>query len=97
MGKVAQAGHKEATFTLKKTSGRTIELTRIDTSCECLTVDLPLRVRPDELAVGRAKLDLRNEPQSMGNVAIEIMGWTSTSEQAFRVVVEVRITSQSEE
>lgn len=97
MGKVAQSDHKEATFTLRNTSGRTIELARIDTSCECLTVDLPLRVRPDDLAVGRAKLDLRDEPKSTGYVAIEIAGWTSTSEQAFRVVVEVRITRQSEE
>lgn len=91
MGEVAQGGRKDATFTLTNSGTRTIELSRIDTTCPCLTVDVPLRIPPGEQVEGRVKLDLRKEPNFTGDVAIEIAGWTSTDEQAFFVVAAVHV------
>jgi len=86
MGEVAQGGRRDATFTLTNSGTQAIQLARIDTSCSCLTVDVPLHISPGEQVEGRAKLDLRDEPNFTGEVAIEITGWTSAGEQAFLVV-----------
>lgn len=91
MGEVAQGGCKDATFTLTNSEAQTIELARIDTSYPCLTVDVPLHISTGEQVEGRAKLDLRDEPNFTGEVAIEITGWTSTGDQAFLVVAAVRV------
>jgi hypothetical protein len=96
MGEVAQGSCKDADFTLTNWGTRTIELARIDTSCPCLTVDVPPRIFPGEQVEGRAKLDLRDEPNFTGDLAIEIRGWISAGEEAFLVVVAVRVPGKSE-
>lgn len=96
LGEVAQGGRKDATFTLTNSGTRTIELARIETSCPCLTVDVPLRIPPGEQVESRAKLDLRDEPNFTGEVAIEIRGWTKANEQAFLVTAAVRVPRKSE-
>lgn len=95
MGEVAPAGRKQATFTLTNAGTRTIELARIETSCDCLSVEMPSRVAPAEQIVCRAKLDLREEPDFTGDMAIEIRGRTSAGEQAFFVTADVRVPSGS--
>lgn len=96
MGNVRQGGRKQANFTLTNSGSRTIDLARTDSSCPCLTVDVPLRIAPGEDVVGTAKLDLRDEPNFTGEVAIEIKGWTPAGEQAFLVVADVRVPRKSE-
>jgi hypothetical protein len=96
MGTVAQGGRKQATFTLTNPGNRTIDLAKIDTSCPCLTVDVPLRIPPSDKVEGRAKLDLSDEPNFTGEVAIEIKGWTSGGEPAFLVVAAVRVPRKNE-
>jgi hypothetical protein len=93
MGEVAPAGRKEATFTLTNAGMRTIELARIETSCDCLSVEVPSRVAPAEQVVCRAKLDLSEELNFTGEMAIEIRGWTSAGELAFFVTADVRVPS----
>jgi hypothetical protein len=98
LGEVAPGGQKRATFSLTKTNSRNqiIDLVRIDSSCPCLAVDVPPRIAPGEQVVSCAKLDLRGDPDFTGEVAIEIQGWTTAGEQAFLVVVDVRVLRKSE-
>lgn len=95
MGEVAQGGRKEARFTLTNSGTRAIVLSRIETSCDCLSVDVPLRVEPGEQVVGRVKLDLRDEPNFTGDLGIEIRGWNEASEKAFLVIAGVHVPHES--
>lgn len=96
MGAVNQGGRKQATFTSTNSGTRTIELARIETSYPCLTVDVPLRISPGEQVVGRIQLDLRDEPDATGDIAVEIKGWTSAGEAAFLVVAAFRVSHKNE-
>lgn len=91
MGEVAQGGCKVEPFKLRNPGKQTVELARIETSCDCLTVDVPSRVLSGEQVECRAKLDLSHEPKFMSDLMIEIRGWTSAGEAAFLVVAAVRV------
>ncbi len=95
MGEVASSGRKQATFTLTNPGTQTVELTRIDSSCPCLKMDVPTHLAPGEHVEGRVNLDLRDEPDFMGELAIEVTGRTNTGESAFLVVVNVRVPCAS--
>jgi hypothetical protein len=71
-------------------------LAKIDSSCPCLTVDVPSRIAPGEQVVGRANLDLRDEPDFAGELNVEIKGGTSAGKLAFLVTVDVRVPHKSE-
>ena len=96
MGEVAPGGQKQATFSLTNSGSQAVELAKIDSSCPCLMVDVPSRIAPGEQVVGRAKLDLRDEPNFTGDLAITITGRSRTGQLAFRMTVEVHVPHKSE-
>ncbi len=91
MGEVAQGGRKQAAFTLTNSGTETVELTRIETSCGCLSVDVPLRVAPGQKVAGQVTLDLRDEPQFTGDLGIEICGWNDLGEKALFIVAGINM------
>jgi hypothetical protein len=95
VGEVPGGGRKQAVFSLTNPGTQAVELSRIETSCPCLTVDMPHYLAPAEQVSAGATLDLRDEPDFTGEMAIEITGWTRAGEQAFAVVVEVKVPHNS--
>jgi hypothetical protein len=96
MGEVAPSGWKQATFSLTNLGSQAVELAKIDSSCPCLTVDLPSAIASGKQVEGRAKLDLRDELDFTGEVAVEIKGWTGADKLAFLTMVDVRVPRKSE-
>jgi len=96
MGEVASGGRKQATFSLTNSGSQAVELAKIESSCPCLTVDVPSRIAPGEQICGRANLDLRDEPDFTGDLAIEITGWTRAGKLAFLVTTYVSVPLKSE-
>lgn len=96
MGEVALGGRKQSTFSLTNPGSQAVELAKIESSCPCLIVDVPSRIAPGEQVVGCAKLDLRDDPNFIGDVAIEIKGWTSAGKLAFFVTADVYVPHKSE-
>jgi hypothetical protein len=97
LGEVPRGGQKQANFFLTNPGMRAVEVTRIEISCPCLTIDeAPTQIAPGERVSVRAKLDLRDEQNFTGALAIEIKGWTRSGELAFATVAKVSVPSLSE-
>ena len=92
LGKVAPAGQKSRTIWLTNRSASSVEIVEIETSCDCLKVDLLERtLDPGQKVEGRLGLDLRKEPQSMGNLCIIVRGIGKTGETVFAMEVHVAV------
>lgn len=92
MGEVAAGGRQEVAFSLTNSGTRPIELGKIESSCPCLTIDLPRGVlAPAEQIHGRARLDLRKEPAFAGDLGVEVRGFTARGDLAFTMIVEITV------
>lgn len=96
MGEVSRGGRKQAGFSLTNPGTQVIELARIESTCPCLTIDVPRCLAPGEQVSGRAKVDLRDEPNFTGEVSVGVKGWTRAGELAFIARVEVRVPRPTE-
>jgi len=97
LGIVRQAGREQETFALTNPGTEPVEITKFETSCDCLEIVLPRRkIGPSEKALAVATLDLGKEPQFLGNLAIEVKGLASNGKTAFAIVVEVAVRPSNE-
>ncbi|MHB1425235.1 MAG: DUF1573 domain-containing protein [Gemmataceae bacterium] len=72
LGEVPAGGRKKCDFWLTNQTDSPVEVAEIETSCDCLTIDMPNRTfMPAKKVEGHALLDLRKEPQFAGKLAIE--------------------------
>jgi hypothetical protein len=73
-------------------SAATVEVAEITTSCDCLKVELPERtLAPGQQYEGRIELDLRKEPQFLGNLGISVDGRGREGETVFVMEVHVAV------
>lgn len=97
LGIVPQAGREQETFALVNPGTEPVEISKFETSCECLEIDLLRReIGPSEKVLARAMLDLGKEPQFLGNLGIEVKGLTGAGKTAFSIVVQVSVRSPDE-
>jgi len=90
LGEVPAGGQKQRDFWLTNRTGAPVEVVEIETSCDCLKIDLPTRVLlPAQKIAGSAALDLRKEPGSTGNLGIEVTGKARSGKVVFTLVVKV--------
>ncbi len=97
LGIVPQAGREQETFSISNAGSNVVEIAKVETSCDCLDVELSRRIaKPGEKLLGVVKLDLAKEPGFTGNLAIEVKGLAKTGELAFSVSVLVTIRPPAE-
>jgi hypothetical protein len=69
-----------------------VEAAEIASSCDCLKVELPERIlAPGQKVEGRVELDLRKEPQVLGNLGIGVQGRGKKGEIVFAMEVHVAV------
>jgi hypothetical protein len=92
LGQVAPGSQKSFTFWLTNRSDVLVEVIEIASSCDCLKVELPKRLlTPGQKVEGRVELDLRKEPQFLGNLGISVKGRGKKGETVFALVVDVSV------
>ncbi len=92
LGKVAPGSQKSRVIWLTNQSTAPVEIVEIETSCECLRAELPERtLAPGQKVEGRLELDLRKEPQFLGNLGIIVTGRGKTGETVFAMEVHVAV------
>ncbi len=92
LGVVRPGGTKQAVFWLTNHSGAPVEFREIKVSCECLKIILPIRrIWTNERMAGDIVLDLAAEPESQGQLAIEVEALTANGETAFALTVDVEV------
>lgn len=97
LGMVPQSGQAHEYFALTNPGTESVEVAKIETSCECLKVRLTSRtIGPTGRVLAQASLDLGNEPQFSGGLAIEVRGLTNSGAVAFAVVVDVTVRAAEE-
>jgi hypothetical protein len=69
---VSRGGRHELDFHLSNTSPMAVEITQIQTSCDCLRIALPQTIiRPGEKVAARARTDFADDPSFAGRLALE--------------------------
>jgi len=92
LGEVPQAGRKEAIVTMTNSSDAYVEIAKLKSSCDCLTLEFPnRRLEPGETVTCRGLLDMTKEPQFKGRLGIECEGRTASGELAFAMRLDVTI------
>lgn len=91
-GVVPKAARREQEFWLTNPGGEPVDIGKIETTCDCLVIDLPTRVIPPSAKVAaRAKLDLTHEDDFHGHLGIEVRGYTKSKALAFSLLVAVTV------
>jgi len=97
LGIVPQAGREQETFSLTNCGTKPVEISKIETSCDCLDIRLSRRViGPSEKLLATTSLDLSKEPNFLGGLAIEVKGLTGSGDPAFSIVVDVTVRPREE-
>lgn len=95
MGVVPQGGRKQCDFWLSNAGDHAMEVTEIETSCDCLTIELPNRIfPPGQKVAGHALLDLRREPHFKGKLGIDVRGKGKLGQVVFTMVINVAVDSE---
>lgn len=72
-----------------------MEVSEITSSCDCLKIELAKRLlSPSEKIEGRIVLDLRKEPQFLGNLGIKVDGTGRKGEPVFAIEVHVDVDAE---
>ncbi len=94
LGTVRQRGQRRQTFALSNPTGYPVEVANLHTSCPCLEIELePRVVKPSQTVIAVLKLDLNEEPDFVGYLAMEAEGRTADGDLAFAVELHVRATA----
>lgn len=92
LGEVRAGGQKQSDFWLTNRTASPVEVAEIETSCDCLTIDLPRRiVSPTEKVAGHVLLDLWREPRFTGQLGIEVRGKEKSGKLVFSLMVKVNV------
>ena len=92
LGHAAPGSQKSLAFWLTNRSTTPVEVAEITTSCDCLKIELPERtLAPGQKVEGRIELDLRKEPQFIGNLGILVDGTGRKGEPLFSMEVHVSV------
>jgi hypothetical protein len=95
LGEVPAGGRKQREFWLTNRTGSPVEVAKIESGCDCLTIDLPDRVvSPAQKVAGRLLLDLRQEPRFRGRLGIDVKGKDKSAQVVFALVVNVSVGSE---
>jgi hypothetical protein len=93
LGAISQGGRREQTFWLTNRGSSLIEVATVKTTCPCVRVELADNViGPSERIPCRTILDLGEEKDFVGNLGMEVIGFTPAGHRAFflRIGVKVR-------
>ena len=97
LGVVPPRGQREYAFWLENPSDSPVPVNEIETSCDCLHVDVPRRAVPAKgKAVAIIQLDLAHDKESVGNLGIEVRGYATERRLAFRLTVDVSILPEQD-
>jgi hypothetical protein len=95
LGEVVAGGRKECEFCLTNPSDSPVEIAKIETSCDCLRIDVSSRIIPPaQTAVGCAVFNLRKEPHFTGKLGIEVRGKDRAEKILFALEVKVAVNSE---
>lgn len=93
-GRVPAGGVREAEITLHNPCQTPVKLVRLETSCDCLHVELPgSLLGPGESAVLRMRIDLCREKKAAGDLRLEVTGYAEQGVVAFRLRAAVTVTA----
>lgn len=92
LGQTSPGGRKSHIFRLTNQSAVHVEVDEITSGCECLRIDLPeRRLEPGQQVEGSIELDLRKDPQFLGNLAINVKGRDKNGEAVFEMEIRVPV------
>lgn len=92
LGQVAPGSQKSLAFSLTNRTLAPVEVVEITSSCDCLRIELPKRhLAPGHKVEGRIELDLRKEPQFVGNLGVSVNGRGKKGETLFEMEVHVAV------
>jgi len=93
-GIVSQGSRARRFFELRNTSGRSIELYRIETSCECLELHVDHGgILAGKTVMAAASLDLTHAADFTGQLAIEVKGLSRAETTQFSMTINVEVRS----
>jgi len=91
-GLVPQGGSQRQYFELSNSTVRALEIDRIETSCDCLSIDLGNPdLKPREKTLGLVTLDLSHAPGFIGKLTAEVAGVGVNGDVWFKIQVEVDV------
>ena len=83
-----------AEIVIANPGGSAVAVERIESSCECLSVDPPsLRLGPGESRVLRVVFDSSREPDFVGELGIDVTARVASGTISFRTMVDVEVES----
>lgn len=83
-GQITPGGSARTSFRLENQSNSAVEVAKIRTSCDCLSVDLSDRlVRPRQAVTAQATIDLSDEPEFSGGLRPEAEFLDATGQPFF--------------
>jgi hypothetical protein len=92
LGLVSRGSEREGRFGLGNAGRDPVTVGQVETSCGCLTVELPMQtLPPGQTAEVRVRLDMGKEPGFVGGLRIDVCGWTPAGAKAFAAVVEAMV------
>jgi hypothetical protein len=93
LGDVRAGGCKEADFAVTNPESAPVSISRIDTSCECLTVDMRSQtLQPGETVKARAAIDMALKPEFAGGLALTAKALDADGKPLFAVVVNAEVS-----
>lgn len=92
LGWVSPGGTAKGSFTLKNSLKDVVSIDFIDSTCSCLRVDLAnATLNPGESAIINLIVDLKSEPDFVGELLIKIKGFSSEKKIVFEVGATLRV------
>jgi len=97
LGVIPRAGSRETVTRLTNPTNRTIRWSKLRTSCGCLSVVSSTNViAPREDAFAKICLDVGEEPEFVGSLALEVTAVGSDGADAFRFDVRAEVVPETE-
>ncbi len=93
--RVPQAGRTEQVIWLRNPGVEAVAVSRVQTSCECLQVDLRGQsITPGDRRKAVVRLDLTREPLFTGKLRLQATGYTHSNAVAFSILVHVEVVRE---
>ncbi len=96
LGLVALAGRVDEVIALKNRGTTAVTISRVETSCDCLRVSLSEReVAAGGFVAARVMLDLAGEPDFIGNLQADVVGYSASGERLVGFQVRVLVDDKA--
>lgn len=93
LGTIAAGGQAEARLHLVNSTGLSIEIASVETSCPCVSVELAeWRIDPGDKVEAVARIDLFDEPEFRGGLCPQVLFFDTEGQVSFDVNLKLQVS-----